>query len=117
MARLETRIELLTARLHRSIAQCDQLTQRIELVEERLTNLNLSVRSLDRLIEISLFVVSLSTKAKLRWIQLLKSNSLALTHPFVQHFFDHFQLHLKRSIHHRTEQEAYIQALSSLYTI
>ena len=116
MTEFATKIDRLTERLRRSMAQYDQIEQRTSLVEERFSLLNESVQTLARLIEVSLLILISSDKEKFIWLQLSIDKNLDLTDPKVEQFFYRLELYLRRSIIDKNEKQAYIRALSLVCT-
>lgn len=116
MTEFATKIDRLTERLRRSMAQYDQIEQRTSLVEERFSLLNESVQTLARLIEVSLLILISSDKEKFIWLQLSIDKNSDLTDPKVEQFFYRLELYLRRSIIDKNEKQAYIRALSLVCT-
>ena len=106
------RIDRLTERLRRDMAQCDRIEERALLAEENLTSLDQSVQSLARLIEVSLLFVLASDKEKYSWTQCINTNNYQMNNSIVQQFFYRLEQFLQRSLVDIGEKQAYIQALS-----
>jgi hypothetical protein len=114
MTEFTQKADRLLERLNRGTKQCDYIEQQACRVEERLLNLNQSVQTLSRLIEVSFLILISSDKEKLTWLQFINNKNLDLTHPIIKQFIYRLELYLKRSIVDDNEKQAYIQALTLL---